>query len=435
MVYFILFYFISFLFISFKFFFSSFLFLFFFFSLFPFFFLFLLFLFLLFLLFHSIKGVYCENNDQDVDQLLERLRLTSSAHRLFSLEPVSSPSPSPLFSPSPSFPSHIPSPCTIRDAFKKYCDIMLTSRPSVNILRTLLEYCTNKSEKNRLQDLCSVDNRKELDRYLSCRPSLLEILNDFPSSRPPLAHLLDILPPLLPRYYSISNSPLSSPSRLHFCFTCVEYPVPVWEPSHKEKTEEESQQENKSKKTKTKQGICSSWLKTLSGGTGVELSMFFRPRSRFCVPKDVNVPLVLVGPGTGIAPFVGFLQHRLLLLRSSSSSSSLPKSGECLVFFGCRWEKSEYLYRKELEEMEKEGVCKVVTAFSRETEEVVYVQDRLLEYSQNVFDIVVRQNGKFFVCGFVCFFFFFVFFFLCFFLIVFLFSDFLFFLFSLSFEK
>jgi len=350
-------------------------------------------------------GIICQNSDEEVNNLLLRLKLDQTSHRRFSLH-----STSPSLSLSPPLHDHIPQHCSIRDALQRSCDILFTSRPPSKVfLRALLEYCTAKSDRERLKE-CIVGYSSPSSPFsperasfpsnppplssLPYSPTLLQLLTAFPSCRIPLAHLLDLLPPLLPRYYSMSNDIKTHPKHVHFCFSEVSYLT----------------SDNVLKK-----GLCTSYLASLfpsfssSSSSSAQqqqhtLSMFFRPRSRFVVPEDVTFPLILIGPGTGIAPFIGFLQHRLRIKQTwekkgeGKGKGEEKKLGKCLVFFGCRNREQDYLYKEELEQMEKEGVCEVVCAFSREQEEKVYVWHKMKEREAEVVKIV-KGGGRIFVCG------------------------------------
>lgn len=270
------------------------------------------------------------------------------------------------------------------------------------------------------------------------RLSLSEIFREFSTCRPPLAELLEKLPPLQPRFYSASSSPLAvqddsssssssqpKPNRFRFAFSVVDYKTP---------------------RGRRRRGLCTSWLQSLCLQSGLlrlddakseelgsadqstksveqidkserrypEIALFPRPTRDFVVPLDLSRPLVMVGPGTGVAPFIGFLQHRLYLTtktaddniqnvnkkeREGGKGSGVDK-GFSWLFFGCRYEKKDFIYKDELECLLKEGVLsRLSTAFSRDAEEVVYVQHRMVEYGSDLYSLFHAQNGLLFVCG------------------------------------
>ena len=218
----------------------------------------------------------------------------------------SSPLPQPPLpvssSPAPVL-AHISTPCTVSDVFT-YC-VDITAHPKKALLRLLAEYCHTADDKARLYHLASPLGKKEYDALITSHShSLLALLTAFPSCKPPLAGLLDHLPPLQPRYYSITSSPLTHPTSIHIAYTIVE------------------------------QGVCTPWLTQLcqstglllddpyrarpgqpllgakTGASGLMLPVFMRRTATFTLPPSLDTPLLFVGPGTGVAPFRSFLLHR-----------------------------------------------------------------------------------------------------------------------------
>ncbi|KAF0717190.1 hypothetical protein AaE_010911, partial [Aphanomyces astaci] len=149
----------------------------------------------------------------------------------------------------------------------------------------------------------------------SQRLSVVDILRLFPTCRPPLASVLSLLPTLSPRYYSLASSPLSSqPHKVHIAFTIVEYALPVV-------------QGGTTSRLLRRRGLCTSWLHALArpllhpqttpvnAAVAVQIPIFHHPTKDFTLPANPSYPLILIGPGTGVTPFVGFLQHRQLQVR------------------------------------------------------------------------------------------------------------------------
>ena len=111
------------------------------------------------------------------------------------------------------------------------------------------------------------------------------------------------------------------------------------------------------------------------------------------LPEDPATPCVLIGPGTGVAPFVGFAQHRLAQAEEAAK-------GKLELYFGCREEAKDFLYKETLEAATKGAALgRLVTAFSREQAEKVYVQDRLKEDGARVAELVLKEGGRVYVCG------------------------------------
>lgn len=275
-------------------------------------------------------------------------------------------------------PYHIKTPCSVREAFLHYCDIQ--ALPSKRFLRMLADYSAAE-DKERLIHLCSTKGREDYVQEIeAARLTLLELFERFPSCQPPLAHLFDSLPPLKPRYYSIASSPLVHQQRAHFAFTVVDVPIP--------------------NTTRRWKGTCSNWLaelcavKTQFPKLTVRLPIFAHPTKDFVLPASPATPIIMVGPGTGVAPFIGFLEERRQIQQQCGAS---------WLFFGCRHPDYDYLYRAQLEEFERDGtLTKLVTAFSRlEENKVVYVQHRLQEYSTDILDLMLNNNAHFYICGYV----------------------------------
>ncbi|KAJ8413450.1 hypothetical protein AAFF_G00094460 [Aldrovandia affinis] len=204
--------------------------------------------------------------------------------------------------------------------------------------------------------------------------------------------LSEHLPKLQPRSYSAASSSLRHPGKMHLVFSVVEFPACPERPVRR-------------------RGVCTGWLSDLvspllrrpgaaNGGAPVLPKVCVRPRPSvsFRLPSDPAVPLVMVGPGTGVAPFIGFLQHR------AKQRQDTPDAifGETWLFFGCRHKDREFLFREELESFVDEGtLTHLRVSFSRDETESgpKYVQHNLLLHAQDVARILLKQNGCLYVCG------------------------------------
>ncbi|KAM3592902.1 uncharacterized protein V6R79_001416 [Siganus canaliculatus] len=276
----------------------------------------------------------------------------------------------------------------------------IRSVPKKAFLRALVEHTGDAAQKRRLQELCSKQGASDYNLHVR-DPSLsiLELLTAFPSCSPPLSLLIEHLPKLQPRPYSAASSCLQHPGRLHFVFNVVEFPV-------------------RSERPAGRRGLCTGWLFDLinpvlvfpgnaesSGRTVLpKVHVNLRPNSSFRPPSDLSVPFIMVGPGTGVAPFIGFLQQR------EKEKQEHPKAtfGETWLFFGCRHKDRDYLFREELEGFVSSGTLShLKVSFSRDDLEEEadgknrcrYVQHNLLLNSQRVTDILFKQNGCIYVCG------------------------------------
>ncbi|MEW6254380.1 MAG: cytochrome P450 [Pseudomonadota bacterium] len=206
---------------------------------------------------------------------------------------------------------------------------------------------------------------------VEAKPRMADLLAQVPSVRLDLATLLTLRPPLKPRYYSISSSPLLAPDTCSLTvgvhrFTCADGAIHG--------------------------GLCSGYLADCAEGAPVRV-LAKETGGAFRLPADPGAPLILVGPGTGLAPLRGFIQERHALRARGVSV------GPILLFFGCR-DESDYLYREELEAYRDEGTLTLLAvAFSRrEGTPKTYVQDLLRAHSQDVTDQVM-QGASILICG------------------------------------
>jgi sulfite reductase alpha subunit-like flavoprotein len=242
--------------------------------------------------------------------------------------------------------------------------------------------------------------------------TLLEVLQDFKSAQPPLEWLLTAAPLLKPRLFSISSGPALQPGRVHITAAVVTWSTPF---------------------KRTKLGLCSSWLAGLlpaagaaAAGDGSSASAaaettaettadaaadsraaagsrvpVWIERGSLRMPADPQVPLLLVGPGTGVAPFRAFLQERLAAARQAAAAEQ-PPPAPCHLFFGCRSRAADFYYEPEWQALQEAGVLAseagLVVAFSRDQGSKVYVQHKIREHAGMVWALL--QGGALvYVCG------------------------------------
>ncbi|XP_042129140.1 nitric oxide synthase 3 isoform X2 [Peromyscus maniculatus bairdii] len=264
-------------------------------------------------------------------------------------------------------------PCTLRQALTFFLDI--TSPPSPRLLRLLSTLAEESSEQQELEALSQDPRRYEEWKWFRC-PTLLEVLEQFPSVALPAPLILTQLPLLQPRYYSVSSAPSAHPGEIHLTVAVLAYRTQDGlGPLH--------------------YGVCSTWLSQLKAGDLVPC--FIRGAPSFRLPPDPNLPCILVGPGTGIAPFRGFWQERL----HDIEIKGLQPAPMTLVF-GCRCSQLDHLYRDEVLDAQKRGVFgHILTAFSRDPgSPKTYVQDLLrTELAAEVHRVLCLEQGHMFVCG------------------------------------
>ncbi|KAF0984240.1 hypothetical protein FDP41_007417 [Naegleria fowleri] len=338
-------------------------------------------------------GIFCENDHEHVDSLIEKLKERGSLKLTPNDAPLSDTDPICIKCTDNSklciFPKHISSGeneiVNIRTILTKRVDIM--APVTVPMLQVLAKYCSNFNEKNAILKL-TFDTALYNSQIVKQRANLFDILSWYPSCKPRLSHLLQELPPLLPRYYSISSSPIKHPDEAHIAFSIIKFETPP--PYHT-----------------IRYGSCTSWLqnkakKFWSSEEQVNIPVFVKPSPNFRLPENLNTPIIMIGPGTGVAPFRGFLQHRECMLDKKQSD------GVNWLFFGCRSMKADFLYRDDLRDFETNSFVNLnlLVASSREADSGggiwyggSYVQDYLREYSANIVEMMMMKKGVLYVCG------------------------------------
>lgn len=208
------------------------------------------------------------------------------------------------------------------------------------------------------------EGRAELESYVWGR-EVIDPLLAHPGAKFTPEEFVKCLRKLQPRLYSIASSQKAHPSEVHLTVAAVRFE------SHGRKRE----------------GVCSTFLADRTGDGHVPV--FVHTAKHFRVPEDPTTHVIMVGPGTGIAPFMAFLQER----KASGSS------GKNWLFFGDQKASTDFLYREELESWQGEGVLhRLDTAFSRDQSDKIYVQHRMLEAAQELY-AWLEQGAFFYVCG------------------------------------
>ncbi|KAK5618595.1 Nitric oxide synthase, brain [Crenichthys baileyi] len=264
-------------------------------------------------------------------------------------------------------------PCTIYQAFQCFLDI--TTPPTPVLLQQFAALATNDKQKRKLEILSKGLQEYEEWKWYN-NPTLVEVLDEFPSIQMPSTLLLTQLPLLQPRYYSISSSPDLYQGEIHLTVAVVSYRTRGGQgPIH--------------------HGVCSSWLNRIEKGEMVPC--FVRSAPSFQLPKDNQAPCILVGPGTGIAPFRSFWQQRLYDLEQNGI-----KSCPMILVFGCRQSEMDHIYKEEtLQAKNREVFKELYTAYSREPgKPKKYVQDVLREHlSETLYQCLRKEGGHIYVCG------------------------------------
>ncbi|MEU5398293.1 sulfite reductase subunit alpha [Streptomyces sp. NPDC005963] len=254
-------------------------------------------------------------------------------------------------------------------------------RPLVEVLRTGREIRTPSKElvadlverapSSELASVVAHGDRPDLDSWLWGR-DVLDLLRDAGSAAPGLDELLPFLRPLQARQYSISSSPLAHPDRIHLTVASVRYGA----------------------QDRRYGGVASTYLadrigETTPGTADATAGVYLQANASFSVPTDDDAPIVMIGPGTGIAPFRGFLHER----------AARGASGRNWLFFGDQHRRTDFVYEDELTELREQGVLtRLDLAFSRDQAEKIYVQTRMREQSRALYGWL--EDGAYvYVCG------------------------------------
>jgi sulfite reductase (NADPH) flavoprotein alpha-component len=227
------------------------------------------------------------------------------------------------------------------------------------LMELLFKLATAPEDRRRLRTL------GENEHFLATM-DVLDALQIAPSSRPSPQALIELLSPLAPRLYSIASSPAAHGSEVHLTVGKV-----FWE-----------------KNGRVRKGVASTMLAERVS-SGESLPVFLHAAHSFTLPENPAASAIMVGPGTGIAPFRGFLHER----------KATGVRGRNWLFFGDQREACDFLYRDELEGFQREGVLtRLDTAFSRDGAEKVYVQHRMRQHGEELFRWL-EEGAHFYVCG------------------------------------
>lgn len=288
-------------------------------------------------------GIYPENRPSEVEALLRAMHATGDE----------------LVSPAM---LKLPQPISFREALTSR---LALAKPTQKFVAALAERATEPGEKARLTGLLAPESKDVLSAFLEER-EFIDLLEEFPSARLTPQELVDLQRKLMPRLYSIASSPKLHPTDIHLTIAIVRYTT--------------NQRE--------RFGVCSTFMadRVQVGTTPVPV---FVSHSHFGLPDDGAKDVIMIGPGTGIAPFRAFVQDRV------ASSAT----GRNWVFFGDQHRATDFLYEEEWNEWLSCGkVARVDTAFSRDQQRKIYVQDRMREHARELWEWL-KAGAYFYVCG------------------------------------
>jgi sulfite reductase alpha subunit-like flavoprotein len=255
-------------------------------------------------------------------------------------------------------------PIRVFDMFSRFLDICGT--PRRNFFAILSHFTDDEREKERLLYFSSPEGNDDFLRYSRReRRTYVEVLLDFPSLRLPLDHVLDLIPRMRPRYFSIASAQVAKPESLELCVAVVKHLTPF---------------------RRIREGICSTYLAKLPVQSLVEMWV---ERGTLRLPPNEDTPCLMVGPGTGCAPFRAFCEAR-------AAKKVGADAGTDAMYFGCRSRKGDFLYEQEWHAF---PLRRFQAAFSRDQAHKVYVQHLIRADSSLVVDLLIHQKGYLYIAG------------------------------------
>lgn len=247
---------------------------------------------------------------------------------------------------------------TLREALTTQLDVTAISLP-------VLKRYNEIAKDAKLAEMLDPANKAQLQSYLYGR-EIIDVFHDYPAEEITADSLVVIMRKLPPRLYSIASSPKAHPDEVHLTVGVVRYDA----------------------HGRNRKGVCSTYLAERIA-EGEKADVFVTPNKHFKVPADNDVPMIMVGPGTGIAPFRAFIEER----------KAIGAQGKNWLFFGDQHYLTDFLYQTEWQEYLADGILtKLDVAFSRDQKDKVYVQDRMRENGKELYQWL-EQGASFYVCG------------------------------------
>lgn len=239
------------------------------------------------------------------------------------------------------------------------------SRLTSSFLKLFYEYETLHDKKNHLHHLLQQENKPLLSQYLSSHDPL-DLFKEYQEVNVPLQEICSQFGPLLPRFYSVASSQLAQPHQLDLTVALFTF-------THS---------------GEQRFGVASHFLCHTAKIKETVVPIYVQPAHSFTLPSDDSAPIIMVGPGTGIAPFRAFMQERICR----------GAKGKNWLFFGERNQKTDFFYADYWQQLTKDNLLRLDLAFSRDQPEKIYVQNRMLESAKELWQWL-QEGAYFFVCG------------------------------------
>ena len=329
----------------------------------------------------DVLTIYPKNFPSDVDQFLAIMDWTAIADKRIQFTP-SSPSVSPSSRlPVSTFSST--STTTLRKLLTNHLDIL--SIPRRSFFAQLAHYTNDEFHRDRLLEFTNPEYIDELYDYTTRpRRSVLEVLQEFESVKIPWQRVCSIIPTLRGRQFSIASAMTEIPpnvgekgksTRVELLIAIVKYKTVI---------------------KRIRQGVATRYIASFTPNQKITVTL---SRGGLGVTqKELGRPVVMIGPGTGVAPMRALIQQRMQWRNQISPPQDV--AAKDLLFFGCRNAESDYFFKDEWKALTDSDVpLEVFAAFSRDQRQKVYVQDLIRQKSAIVYDAIVSKNGIIYICG------------------------------------
>lgn len=337
----------------------------------------------------DVLTIYPKNFAEDVDHLISTMQWTDVADRPIYCSPVGSISAS-NFGPRALSASMLSHCTTLRSLLTDRLDF--TAIPRRSFFATIAHFTQDQMHKDRLLEFTKPDYIDELYDYTTRpRRSILEVLQEFESVHIPWQWAMDVLPELRGRQFSIASGgclkyDAVKGTRFELLVAIVKYKTVI---------------------KKIREGVCTRYLADLPPGTQIQVSL--QRGGLGVLEKEAKRPVIMVGPGTGLAPLRSLIwemfqwetqtNSQAIALDSDGSRPHEKPTAENVLFFGCRRSDADYFFKDEWVTLKRKMALQVFTAFSRDQGQKKYVQDVIKEQSELVFRLVHQSGGIVYVCG------------------------------------
>lgn len=261
----------------------------------------------------------------------------------------------------------LPNNITIQEAFVNYLD--LSCQVNKDMLTKIKKFIADEEQYKKICNI--IDNKDLLNEFLSKRYNIIDLIAEYNSIYVPFNSLIKILPKMFPRYYTVASSPNNKKNKFDIAITLVNW---------------------KNSQNKEVYGLTSNYLNYLFSNGKTDSLRIMVKGSSFKLPNDLNTPMLMMCTGTGIAPFISFLQEMNFIGKQPY---------ETYLIFGSKNRKSDFIFESELNEYKnKKVLTELHGAFSRDGNEKTYVQDVLVkEFKSRLSQLVNDKKMIIYICG------------------------------------